>query len=150
MQLDRSQFLKAVKFLKPAILVTEGTEPMTNVHVKIVADRCQLTAANGVCGKRVTLVTPAQIAFDETEKPDDDQEFMIDKATLESFETLCQKHKAIFERAAKADQTLKLIDIFSNVLESHKDRLNYIQPLGTFKDIGSFFFLRMPEPIVTG
>jgi DNA polymerase III sliding clamp (beta) subunit (PCNA family) len=146
MKLDREQFIKAVKFLKPAIMVSEAEDSKNYVHVIIDQDKCQLTACDGAVGKRVTLIKPNQIDFvDNGRDLDDVKEYLIDKPMLEAFETLCQKHKKKLEkkmyRGAKkdVDLSLKVIEISSNILISHRDELNYKQPTCTYPDLNKYF-----------
>jgi hypothetical protein len=139
MKLDREQFIKASEFIKHAILISDQPDPKNYVHVKIMGERCQLTAADGHCGKRVTLFRPAQLSIEETEKPDPDQEYLIDRATLLGFVELCKKHKAEFKEKAKRDHTLRYIDIGASALETHKDVLSYQQPACEFPVIDTFF-----------
>ncbi len=138
MKIDREQLLKAIKFLKPAIYQGENDDPMNFVHVSIDGDNCQLTACNGKIGKRVILTRSLQQDIEDDQEDNDALEYLIDKATLESFETLCQKHKAKIKPAAK-DQTLKLIRISSHTLTSFSDRIIYRQPACTFPDIDKYF-----------
>ena len=139
MQIDREQFLKAVKFLKPAMLISDYPDAKNYLHVKIEGDNCQLTTSDGHCGKRVTLTRCMQLAIDEDEPLDPDQGYLIDKATLEGFETICQKHKTKFAKKSKSDQSLRLIDISSQILESHEDALSYYQSKLTFPEIDEYF-----------
>lgn len=131
MKLQRDELLKAIAFLKPAILVSDQPSPLEYVHVKTMGERCQLTAANHYFGKRATLFTPQQLEFEEREK-EPDQEFMIDKPLL-------SKHKAAFSKAVKTDHTLNFIDIFPNRLESHKDVWEYNQPKLSYPDLDRYF-----------
>lgn len=149
MQLDRSELLKAIKFLKPAISkadqseqnVSDQIKALTHVRVKIEDDVCTMTASDGYCGKRVILNKPPQLLLEgEPEKPENIQ-CLIPRATLEAFETLCQKHKSKFEKLSKIDHSLKMVDIYPDALESHKDRLEYSQPVGIhFPDLDQLFF----------
>ena len=147
MLLDRSEMIKAIKFLKPAILKADESEQntsdkikaLTHVHVKIEGDFCTMTAGDGYCGKRVILNHPSQLMLDE-EKENEDGQFLIPRATLEAFETLCSKHKAKLEKSSRIDHSLKFIDIFPDALESHKDRIEYNQPVGVvYPEIDRFF-----------
>ena len=148
MQLDRSKLIKAIKFLKPAISkadeaeqkISDKIKALTYIHVRIDEGKCIMTAADGHMGKRVILERSPQLLLEPTEQ-DPDQEFLIPRATIEAFETLCQKHKARFEKLAKIDHSLKFVDIFSDSLESHKNVITYEQPVGIrFPDIDGFFF----------
>lgn len=138
MKIDREELIRAIKFIKPAILMTEQEDTRNYVHVKIEAGKMQLTACNGYCGKRAILVQSTQIDFMEQQE-EREGEFLINKPTLESFETLCTKHKAIFEKAAKADASLKLVEIKDNELISCRDSISYNQPIGHYPDIDRFF-----------
>ena len=129
MQLDRSQLIKAIKFLKHAIMVSNRLDPLGHVHVKIEGDVCQLTASNHECGKRVILTKPQQLTHEKPYEPEPFQQYVIDKATLEAFEVLCTKHKQIFERAAKIDHSLKLIEIEPTKLTSSQTDIDYLQPI---------------------
>ena len=149
MQLDRSDLIRKIKFLKPAISkadeqeqnVSDKIKALTHVHVKIDGDVCTMTAADTHCGKRVILNKPPQLLLEGEEKTEPYQEFLIPRSTFEAFQTLCEKHKARFEKLSKIDHSLKVIDIFSDVLESHKDRLEYLQPVGvTFPNLDTLFF----------
>jgi hypothetical protein len=155
MQLDRSVLLKAIKFLKPAISKADEEEQkhsdkikaLTHVHVRIDAGKCIMTAGDGTCGKRVHLKRPSQLVLVGKEEKTPDQEYLIPRATIEAFETLCQKHKAKFEKSAKIDHSLKLIDIFDTSLESHKNVIRYEQPIGLeYPDLDQFFFANK-EPV---
>jgi DNA polymerase III sliding clamp (beta) subunit (PCNA family) len=140
MKLDRESFIKAAEFVKAAILISEQPDVKNYVHVKIMGERCQLTAADGHCGKRVTLFRPAQLSIEETETPDPDQEYLINRATLLGFVELCKKHKAEFKEKAKRDHTLRYIDIGANALESHADVISYEQPsLKEYPEIDAYF-----------
>lgn len=138
MKLDRQELLKAIAFLKPAIMVSDQPKPFNYVHVKTMGERCQLTTADGYCGKRATLFEPQQLSFDEKEVRVN-QEFMIDKPILEAYEKLLSKHKTAFEKAARTDHTLRYVDISDSALESHKDSLSYNQPLVSYPDIEKYF-----------
>ena len=155
MQLNRSELIKAIKFLKPAISkadeleqqVSDKIKALTHVHVKIDGDVCQLTAADGHCGKRVLLNRPTQLELEGDGPEIEDGEFLIPRATLEAYETLLIKHKSRFEKSARIDHSLKLIDIFSDSLESHKDKIEYLQPVGVhFPEIDQLFFANA-EPV---
>jgi len=148
MLLDRSEMIKAIKFLKPAILKADESEQdtsekiraLTHVHVKIEGDVCTMTAGDGHCGKRVILNHLAQLMLETEEKEIHDGNFLIPRATLEAFETLCSKHKAKLEKSSRIDHSLKFIDIFPDALESHKDRIEYNQPVGVvYPEIDRFF-----------
>jgi len=137
MQLDRAEFLKAVDFLKPVIGSDKNTGDWKNhVHVSIDGITCTLTAGNTQQGRRVVLEKPdipIDIEADQIEDNRDiveQYDFLINRPNLESFVTLCRKHKAKFEGAAKKDLTLRFIDIFSDQLESHKTTIRYMQPIG--------------------
>ena len=138
MKLDRTELLKAIKFLKPAIMESEEPNALEYVHVKTIGERCQLTAGNKHCGKRATLFTPQQLTFDEKEELED-MEFMIDKPILEAYEKLLSKHKTAFSKAVKTDNTLNYIRISPFMLESHKDTLRYNQPKFSYPDLDKFF-----------
>lgn len=139
MKLNRQQFIKAISFLKPAILKSD--EPVAESHLHVVVDgpMCVLTSYNTKIAKSVTLfkpVMPKDIEGDEEIQETDD--FLINLPTLESFETMCKKHKQKFD--GKKDLSLSSIDIFSNKLESHKDFIKYEQPIGTrFPDMSGLF-----------
>jgi hypothetical protein len=139
MKLDRSEFIKAAEFIKHAILISDEPDKLNFVHVEIIGERCQLTAANGHCGKRVTLFRPAQLSIEETETPDPDQEYMIDRPTLLGYVELCKKHRTEFEHKAKRDHTLRYIDIGAQALETHKDVLNYQQPTFEYPELDAYF-----------
>ncbi len=139
MRLDREQFLKAVKFLKPAILVSDNQTPMTYLHVKVEREKCQLTATDHYCGKRAILLRPITVEDDNDFEPEF-QEYLITKPSLEAFETLCAKHKKKLEAAGKRDPGVKLIDISDKILESNGVFINYKQPAGLeFPMLESFF-----------
>jgi hypothetical protein len=139
MKLIREELIKAAEFIKPAILISDQPDPKNYVHVQIQGERCQFTAADGHCGKRVTLFRPAQLSFEEKEVVDPDQEFFIGRATFLGFTELCKKHKAKFEKAARRDQTLKYIDIGPAALESSSDCNTYEQPACKYPNIDAFF-----------
>jgi len=140
MQLNRVEFLKAVKFLKPAIMKCANPVSESHLHVVVDGPRCVMTAYNTHIGKRATLFKP-MLPEDIEKAPEDIQEqaeFLINLPTLESFETLCQKHNGLFGKSG--DLSLKSIDIFPGRLESFKDFVKYEQPVGAiFPDIGIFF-----------
>lgn len=159
MKVDREQFLKAVKFIKSAILVTDRLEPLGFVHVRIDEGKAILTAADHCVVKRVTLLEPAQMEvgdakpFEKVEMNGVDitgailrQKFMIHKPTLEAFETLCSKHKQKFKDSA--DQTLKLIEIGPTELVSHRDSIQYEQPAISYplQKVEDFLHV-VPEPV---
>jgi hypothetical protein len=139
MKLIRDELIKASEFIKHAILISDQPDPKNYVHVKIMGERCQLTAADGHCGKRVTLFRPAQLSIEETEKPDPDQEYLIDRATLLVYIELCKKHKELLKKKAKHDHSLMYIDIGAQALESHGDVLSYQQPACEFPEIEKYF-----------
>ena len=64
---------------------------------------------------------------------------MIPKGTLESFETLMNKHKKKCKKLAKNDPTHLYIDITNEELESHGVVLRYPQPIYDFKDLETLF-----------
>ena len=127
MQLYREEFLRAVAFVKHAILVSEATSALTYMHVTIKKERCRFTAADHFCGKRALLYRPITIQAEDIDEPEN-QDFLISKAALESFETLCTKHRAKLKDAIKRDPSLRLIEIGPNELESHGVVLTYDQP----------------------
>ena len=139
MKLDRQELLKAIDFTKHAVVIDDQPSPRDYFHIKIFGDRCQITTTNKYFGKRVTLFRPQQLSFEETEIPDPDQEFMIDKPIMMTYEQLLKEHKAAFKKAAKTDITLNHIDISSSVLESHKDAIPYNQPLVSYPDVDKYF-----------
>ena len=126
MKIDREQLIKAIKFLKHAILVTDRHEPLGFLHVRIDEGKAILTAADHYVAKRVTLIEPQQIEVDGPAKTDPNGQFMISKATLEAFETLCSKHKQKFRDSS--DPSNKIIEISADELVSHKDTIHYEQP----------------------
>lgn len=149
MQLDRAKFIKAIKFLKPAVSKADEQEQnvsakikvLTHIHVKIDGDVCTMTASDSHCGKRVILNKPPQLLLEEKHTEIEDGEYLIPRATAEAFDVLCQKHKARFEKSAKIDHSLKNIDIFSDSLESHKDVNRYEQPVGvTYPNLDTLFY----------
>lgn len=137
-KLDRQELLKAISFLKPAIMESKQPNSLEYVHVKTMGEECQLTAANGFLGKRLTLLKPQQLEFEEPVSQKD-MKFMIDKPILEAYEKLLQKHKTAFSKAVKSDHTLNYIDISPEVLGSHKDIFRYNQTKFTYPDIDKFF-----------
>lgn len=143
MRLNRTELLNAIKFLKPAIL-TGSTGSMSCLHVKIDEGKAILTAGNGFVGKRVLLLEPAQLDLIEEPEEPKHYEFMIPRSTLEGFETICQKHKARFKDSP--DQTLQIVDITPHFLESHKDKLEYFQPVESFPDLNGYFIGSGPIP----
>lgn len=154
MQLERNEFLKAFNFLKPVMGSDKNAEDYRNyVHVRIDGVICTMTALNFRCGKRITLEKPdipIDIEADQIESNTDIAEqydFLINRSNLESFATLCQKHKAKLEKAARKDLTLKFIEIFPNRLESHKTTIRYMQPIGVvFPDKTSYFHTEIFSP----
>ena len=150
MQLNREKFIKAIKFLKPAILkadqeeaeISEKIKERTFIHVKFDEGKCQLTTYDGYCGKRVILEKPQQLEIDQKEDDDEHASFLIPRETAEGFEVLCIKHKSKFEKASKRDHSLKLIEIGPYQLVSHKDINRYEQPIGIhFPNIDPLFFV---------
>lgn len=150
MQLYREEFLKAIKFLKPAILTDDRPDPLTCLHVKIDATTCVLTAGNYYIGKRVTLTSPMiPEDIEKSGSPQEYADFLIPLSTLLSFETLCLKHKAKFKDTT--DLSLKLIDIFKDRLESFKDFITYQQPITPpFPNLFKFFSLEISNMAVVG
>ncbi|NIA29476.1 MAG: hypothetical protein GWP06_06135 [Actinobacteria bacterium] len=100
-----------------------------------------MTAYDGYCGKRVVLEKPQQLEIEPKWEENEDGEFLINRETAEAFEILCTKHKAKFEKVSRRDHSLRLIEIGPFSLDSHKDTLNYLQPVGIhFPNIDPLFF----------
>ena len=64
---------------------------------------------------------------------------MIPKGTLESFETLMNKHKKKCKKLAKNDESHLYVDISNDELFSHGVILKYPQPEFQFKNLSTLF-----------
>ncbi len=140
MQINREQFIKAIKFLKPAIIDSDLPIAENHVHVVVDGPRCVLTSYNCQIAKRATLFKPMLPQdIEGGEEAHEQAEFLIPKTTLLSFEIMCQKHRQKLEKS-KSDLSLSVIDIFQTSLESHKDSVRYEQPIGVrFPDLSDLF-----------
>lgn len=137
MKLSREDFIKAARFVLPAVKDSEQqTDPLGFVNVNIEGGVCQLTTGNGFVAKRAVLTRVAQLEIDGAPQ-DETATFMIPKATLEGFLTICAKHKARFDKST--DATLKLVEIGSTELESHTDVIQYDQPVFSYPDLSTVF-----------
>lgn len=143
MILDREQLIKAIKFLKPAIFVSDTSTALCYVHVKVENETCYLTSSNYGCGKRVTLQKPPQIAFDEKETPIEDQEFLIDRDIIDGYLAILQSHKKTFDKTS--DRSLKLVEIGPTELKSFTKTITHRQPGIVYPDLESQFFANMEE-----
>lgn len=141
MILDRLEFLKAVGFLKPAIVTDQDTSAFHSLHLRVEQDRVVLTAGNSDIAKKVVMVRP--ISTDEMSKEqlekDKPHQFMIPYSNLMSFETLIKKHKAKAKKLGKKDQGYLYIEIEKDRLESFGVELVYTQPSCEYRDFESGF-----------
>lgn len=142
MKLNRKEVIEAIGFLKPAITTTERVELGNHMQVQFDDGKAIFSALDIYIGKRVTLVEavlPEKIETKVLLSGADGMEhditklldtFLIPKATVEAFETLCKKHKAKLKKAAERDPEMGIIEITANELISYTDTIEYKQPIG--------------------
>lgn len=128
MLLDRLEFLKAVGFVKPAMV--EDTDTAFNcLHVKVYDDQCYLYAGNGNLSKKAHIVRPitTEEAADMGVK-DTKETFLIPFSAMHSFEQLVKKHKKKAKKLSKNDASYLYIEISKDNLESFGMDVVYKQP----------------------
>ena len=138
MNLDRLEVLRMIGFIKHVIPDDEDT--MRNcVFVRVDGDRVTFTGGADHSAKKVVLIRQIDMEEAAKTKTPPAKTFMIPKGTLESFETLMNKHKKKCKKLAKNDPSHLYVDIQHDQLESHNVILLYPQPSHKFKELETLF-----------
>lgn len=145
MNLDRLEVLGMIGFIKHVI--PDGDESGNNcLFVMIDGDKVICTGGGVHAAKKVVLVRHMDMEEQAKTKKLPPNTFMIPKGTLESFETLLNKHKKKCKKMTKNNPSQLYIDITSEELESHGVILRYPQPISKFKDLEGLFS-KNKEPV---
>lgn len=138
MNLDRLEVLGMIGFIKHVIPDSEDSGKNC-LFVRVEQDRVICTGGGEHAAKKVVLVRYMDMEEAAKTKTPPPKTFMIPKGTLESFETLMQRHKKKCKKLAKNDPSHLYIDITNEELESHGVVLRYPQPIYQFKDMEGLF-----------
>ncbi len=112
MEILRTEFIDAMKFLKPAIGNNESRKNLTYLHAKTKGKELVFTAADSFLIKRVIL---------ESEDKDEESDFLIDKKTLECFIKVCKVHNDKYN-------CCEPVKIKNDQLNSQLVRMGFVQP----------------------
>ena len=138
MNLDRLEVLGMIGFIKHVIPDSDETGK-NFLFIRVDEGKIVCTGGGEHSSKKVVLVRHQDMEETAKTKKPGPKTFMIPKGTLESFETLLNKHKKKCKKLAKNDPSHLYIDITSEKLESHGVVLCYPQPEYKFKDLEGLF-----------
>lgn len=126
MILKRSDFLQAVKFLKPAIGESEYRKSITVLNVELDTNGLiRLTGADAIMIKRVKIE-------------------MVKKSRFSSF-SIPKNVLCVFEKICKLDKNIAVIELGKSVLKCGKFKLGYEQPTTEFPNLEKVLAFKYPK-----
>lgn len=142
--LDRKEFLKAIKFIKPAISESAKSLAHNCLHVRVKSDSVIFTSGNGYVTKKAPMIRPAdQITIDNDDQQDDEEKgldfYMVPLSTLQAFELLVKKHGEKAKELSKSDPGHLYIEVGHKCLSSFGVEIQYDQPAFSPEDFESKF-----------